>query len=182
MTEPDEGDEQMPDEQQSIEEMQTERNKLDGLLVILGSLAHGLEHVLGRGAATVTFRAGRKIGLKSTINEKNEELTKALEILQRELERNGIQWPFEIWKPHDAEQAIYSKDGGIATKLVFRNCMVRCALFRYSHAQQQSLCMMNHGVFCGYLQNIIGKRVGLEIIHAGENACLKELTITEVAP
>jgi predicted hydrocarbon binding protein len=173
----------MPDEPRSSNELEAERKKLDGLLVIMASLAHGLEHTLGRGAATVTFRAGRKIGLKTTVSEKSEDLLKALEILQRELESTGIQWPFEVWKPQDATEAIYKKDDGCtATKLVFRNCMVRCSLFRYSHNQQQSLCMMNHGVFCGYLQNIVGKRVGLEIIHAGENACLKELTISEGAP
>ena len=169
----------MQDTKQNTNDDENERRKLDGLLVIMASLAHGLEHVLGRGAATVTFRAGRKIGLKSQSSGQSEDLTKALDILRQALERDGIRWPFEVWKPNDAPSATYEKDGGVATKLVFRNCMVRCSLFRYSHQQQQSLCMMNHGVFCGYLQNIVGKRVGLEILHAGENACLKELTIGE---
>jgi predicted hydrocarbon binding protein len=158
---------------------QVERETLDGLLVIMASLSHGLEQVLGRGAATVTFRAGRKIGLKSQVQEKSNDLAKALQILQVELKRNGIHWPFEIWKPKDSGEVFYQKDGHLATKLVFRNCMVRCSLFRYSHEQEQSLCMMNHGLFCGYLQNILGKRVDLEIIHAGQCACLKELTVTE---
>ena len=161
---------------------QVERGKLDGLLVIMASLSHGLEHVLGRGAATVTFRAGRKIGLKSQVQEKSADLAKALELLPKELERNGINWPFEIWKPKDSGDAFYQKDGNLATKLVFRNCMVRCSLFRYSHEQEQSLCMMNHGLFCGYLQNILGKRVDLEILHAGQCACLKELTVKEGNP
>ena len=71
----------------------------------------------------------------------------------------------------------FDKDGKQAVKLVFRNCMVRCALFRYGHEQKQSLCMMNHGLFCGYVQKITGKRADLEILHAGENACLKELLL-----
>ena len=161
---------------------QVQRGKLDGLLVIMASLSHGLEHVLGRGASTVTFRAGRKIGLKSQVQEKSADLAKALELLPRELERNGINWPFEVWKPKDASETFYQKDGNLATKLVFRNCMVRCSLFRYSHEQEQSLCMMNHGLFCGYLQNILGKRVDLEIVHAGQCACLKELTVKEGNP
>jgi predicted hydrocarbon binding protein len=156
-----------------------ERGKLDGLLVIMASLSHGLEQVLGRGAATVTFRAGRKIGLKSQVQEKSSELAKALELLPKELERNGINWPFEVWKPTNSNKTFYQKDGNLATKLVFRNCMVRCSLFRYSHEQEQSLCMMNHGLFCGYLQNILGKRVDLEILHAGQCACLKELTMKQ---
>ena len=36
---------------------------------------------------------------------------------------------------------------------------------------------MNHGLFCGLLEKIHGKRANLEIIHAGENACLKVLTV-----
>jgi len=158
---------------------QAQRGKLDGLLVIMASLSHGLEHVLGRGASTVTFRAGRKIGLKAQVQEKSADLKKALEIVPSELERNGIHWPFEIWKPSNSSEVFYQKDGNLATKLVFRNCMVRCSLFRYSHEQEHSLCMMNHGLFCGYLQNILGKRVDLEIIHAGQCACLKELTVKE---
>jgi len=159
-----------------------DRGKLDGLLVIMASLSHGLEHVLGRGAATVTFRAGRKIGLKTQVQEKSSDLAKALELLPQELERNGIHWPFEVWKPANSSETFYQKEGNLATKLVFRNCMVRCSLFRYSHEQEQSLCMMNHGVFCGYLQNILGKRVDLEILHAGQSACLKELTVKEGNP
>jgi predicted hydrocarbon binding protein len=161
--------------------VETDRGKLDGLLVIMGSLSHGLEHVLGRGAATVTFRAGRKIGLKSDVQQQSADLPTALSILQQELESKGIRWPFEIWKPEESDSQFYQKDGQLSTKLVFRNCLVRCALFRYSHEQQLSLCMMNHGLFCGYLQKILGKRVDLEIIHAGENACLKELIVRETA-
>jgi hypothetical protein len=40
--------------------------------------------------------------------------------------------------------------------------------------------MMNHGLFCGFLQKITGKRADLNIIHAGENACIKELTLEPI--
>jgi predicted hydrocarbon binding protein len=155
------------------------KGELQGLLVFMASLSHGLEQVLGRGAASLTFRAGRTIGLKSEVSGKSTDLTKALQILQGDLTRKGIAWPFEMWKAEADKDYFYPKDGKRAVKLVFSNCMVRCALFRYSHEQKQSLCMMNHGLFCGYLQNITGKRADLEIIHAGENACLKELIVAE---
>jgi hypothetical protein len=157
-------------------EMQKE---LEGLLVTMASLAHGLEQVLGRGAAPVTFRAGRNVGLKAEITRRESDPMKALQVLQEELRQKGIQWPFEPWKPASASSYLYDKSGKKALKLVFRNCMVRCALFRYSHEQKQSLCMMNHGLFCGYMQKITGQRAELEILHAGENACLKELVLTE---
>jgi hypothetical protein len=38
---------------------------------------------------------------------------------------------------------------------------------------------MNHGVFCGLLDQIHGVRSNLEILHAGENACLKLLTVEQ---
>ena len=47
--------------------------------------------------------------------------------------------------------------------------MVRCALFRYGHPQKLSLCLMNHGLFCGLLEKIHGGSANLDILHAGEN-------------
>jgi len=153
------------------------RDELQGLLVVMASLSHGLEQTLGRGAETVTFRAGRTVGLKGGAAAPEPDLLSALDKVARALEASGIEWPFEVWKPAAATSAIYEKDGKQAVKLVFRNCMVRCALFRYGHEQKQSLCMMNHGFFCGYVQKFTGKRAELDILHAGENACLKELLL-----
>jgi predicted hydrocarbon binding protein len=154
------------------------RDELQGLLVVMASLSHGLEQVLGRGAETVTFRAGRTVGLKSGKAEADGDLLAALAKVAEALKAGGIEWPFEVWKPASAENLVYDKDGKQAVKLVFRNCMVRCALFRYGHEQKQSLCMMNHGFFCGYVQKFTGKRAELDILHAGENACLKELLLS----
>jgi predicted hydrocarbon binding protein len=154
-------------------------HELQGLLVVMASLSHGLEHVLGRGAAPVTFRAGRTVGLKSDVKRQEVGLLEALKGLEQELLRQGIVWPFEPFKPQGAADFVYQKDGKPAVKLIFRNCMVRCALFRYGHEQKLSLCMMNHGLFCGYVQKITGKRAELEILHAGESACLKELVLSE---
>jgi predicted hydrocarbon binding protein len=154
------------------------RDELQGLLVVMASLSHGLEQVLGRGAETVTFRAGRTVGLKSGAAQPEADLLAALDKVAQALKAGGIEWPFEVWKPAAQASAVYEKDGRQAVKLVFRNCMVRCALFRYGHEQKQSLCMMNHGFFCGYVQKFTGKRAELEILHAGENACLKELLVT----
>lgn len=157
--------------------IEQKRGELQGLQVLMASISHGLETVLGRGAAPITFRAGRTIGCKATVGEHTTDVLQALEVVDRELVRAGIRWPFELWKPDQATDFFYAKNGGSAAKIVFRNCLVRSALFRYSHEQKQSLCLMNHGFFCGYLQNVLGKRVDLDIIHAGENACLKELVI-----
>jgi predicted hydrocarbon binding protein len=61
--------------------------------------------------------------------------------------------------------------------LVFRDCMIRQSLLRFGHPQQGSLCNMMYGFFAGALETIMGKKATLEIRHAGENACLKMLTV-----
>jgi hypothetical protein len=154
------------------------REELQGLLVVMASLSHGLEQMMGRGADTVTFRAGRTVGLKSNVASQDGDILSALVRVGEALKASGVEWPFEAWKPAAESSFVYEKGGKQAVKLVFHNCMVRCALFRYGHEQKQSLCMMNHGLFCGYVQKITGKRAELEILHAGENACLKELLLT----
>ncbi|MGD0836717.1 MAG: hypothetical protein ABSB49_08765 [Polyangia bacterium] len=153
------------------------KGELQGLLAVMASLSHGLEKVLGRGAETVTFRAGKTVGLKASAGAREGDVLQALVRVGQALKASGVEWPFEAWKPAAESSFVYDKDGGQAVKLVFRNCMVRCALFHYGHEQRQSLCMMNHGLFCGYVQKITGKRAELDILHAGENACLKELLL-----
>ena len=154
------------------------RDETQGLMVFMASLSHGLEQVLGRGAAPVTFRAGRTIGLKADIAKQPDiSLQDALTVVGGALRERGINWEFELWKPASESSFTYDKDGKTAAKLVFHNCMVRCALFRYSHEQKLSLCMMNHGLFCGLLERIYGQPAELEIVHAGENACYKVLTV-----
>ncbi len=150
---------------------------VQGLLVFLASLSHGLENVLGRSASTITYRAGRTIALRDKTEVKETDVLKALERVRERLQAVGIHWPFEVYKPAAQSDLILERDGKKVLRLVFHHCMVRCALFRYSHEQKQSLCLMNHGVFCGHLQSVLGKRADLEIVHAGESACLKELVI-----
>jgi len=154
--------------------------RLQGLMAFLASSANGLELLLGRGAPSITFRAGRSTGRKVKV-EKTEgsDLLKALDVLTEEMNRIGIQWPFEPYKKKADAELITKSEGKEELRLVFKHCMVRSSLFRYGHPQKLSLCMMNHGVFCGLLEQIYGGKANLEIIHAGENACIKLLTVTK---
>lgn len=153
--------------------------RLQGLMVFLASASNGLEDLLGRGAPSITFRAGRSMGLKvKGVKEEKSDLLKALDVVWEEMCQVGMRWAFEPYKKKEEPELITTSDEGkLQLKLVFRNCMVRSSLFRYSHPQKLSLCMMNHGYFCGLLQNIYGTKANLEILHAGENACLKLLTV-----
>jgi hypothetical protein len=161
------------------ESVTSKAGELQGLMVLLASLSSGLESTLGRGASTITFRAGRTIGLRHKVGKPTSDPIEALKILDSTLRATGIEWPFEVWKEAGKSEPYYEKDGKRMLKLVFHHCMVRCSLFRYAHEQKLSLCMMNHGLFCGYYQAITGKKADLDIVHAGDSACLKELVIHE---
>ncbi len=55
--------------------------------------------------------------------------------------------------------------------------MIRNILYTFAHEQKGALCYMNHGFFEGALEAITGMKVSLEPIHAGENACIKDLVL-----
>lgn len=152
--------------------------RLSNVSYFLGALAHGAEQNLGKGSHSFGFLAGKKFGAQAAEGvEQSADPGKAVAILRAALEKQGIWWDFEPFA--GAGQMIADgEDGAKVMRLAFHTCIVRSALFRYGHEQKQSLCMMNHGFFCGYVQKFTGKRAELDIIHAGENACLKELVLT----
>lgn len=157
----------------------TEKLKeVQGLSVFLASVASGLEEVLGDGAGAITYRAGRTSGRKTEVAAKEDsDLLKALDLVWDEMCRLGMRWHFVPYQPAGQATMVVHEDGVAKVHLVFDNCMVRCALFRYGHPQKLSLCLMNHGLFCGLLEKIHGGSANLDILHAGENACLKLLTV-----
>jgi hypothetical protein len=152
--------------------------KVQGLMVLLSSLANGLDDFFGQGAASITYRAGRTVGLKTPVlRQERDDLLKALEVVSLTMSGIGIQWAFEPYKKKADADLITVENDQKQIQLVFHNCMVRSSLFRYGHPQHLSLCMMNHGLFCGLLEQVYGLPANLNITHAGENACLKVLTV-----
>lgn len=145
----------------------------------MAALSAGIEPILGRGANSMTMSAGRNLGRKfSAEAKKTTDVLEAIEEVRHVLETNSCLWGFEPFKPKGQEQFVVQNDNGDAeVMLVFRDCMIRQALFRFGHPQQGSLCNMMYGFFAGALETIMGKQATLEIKHAGENACLKLLTV-----
>lgn len=155
-----------------------ELQNLQGLMVFLASMAKGLEEVMGRGAGAITYRAGRTTGLGRDVEaEPTDDLFEALDGVWDEMCRLGMRWRFRPYQMPGETELVRHENGRDKLHLVFGNCMVRCALFRYGHPQKLSLCLMNHGLFCGLLERISGRHANLDILHAGENACLKVLTV-----
>ena len=152
-------------------------NRVQGLMVFLGSLTDSLETSVGRGAKAVCARAGRKTGLNRQVQRTERDLLDALEAVRQEMLAMGINWPFAPYKKGAEPELITHRDGIREIHLPFQNCIVRCTLFRYGFPQGMSLCETKHGLFCGLFEKIYGARAKLEITHAGENACLLKLKV-----
>ncbi|MDY0301401.1 MAG: hypothetical protein RBQ99_07435 [Trichlorobacter sp.] len=154
------------------------RLALQEAMVFLGAIASGMEEAVGESASNISYLAGKNLG-KNLSNSipKTDNLEQALEATRTVLLENGFLWLFEPFKTHDRPALIMENEEGSDITLVFSDCMIRQSLFRFGHAQKGSLCTMMNGFFAGALQNIMGVDSALEITHAGENACLKKLTL-----
>lgn len=152
-----------------------EMQNTQGLMVFLGSIANGLEALLGRGSDSVCFRAGRNVGLSWKVEQKEPDVIKAVERVRQEMLRMGINWPMTPYKKAAETALVEQKDGIREMRLAVQNCIVRCTLFRYGFPQRQSLCNSKHGLFCGLFDRVNDNRSTMEILHAGENGCLLKL-------
>jgi hypothetical protein len=158
--------------------MQEPLGKLHNCACFVSALACATEKNIGKGSHSVCALAGKRFGREAMSGQQQaDDPLRAIEMLRGALRDLGILWQFE---PFAGEKPSPIEVEGTTRKirLVFHTCMVRNALFRYAHEQKQSLCSMAHGVFAGAMEQVFpGCKATLEIIHAGPNACLKELIL-----
>lgn len=156
----------------------TQRLALQDAMVFLGAIASGTEQAIGESATRISYLAGVNLGKKLSAGvPRTDDIEIALAAVRTVLLDNDYLWLFETFKSHDQAELVREGEDGTRVMLVFRDCMIRQSLFRFGHTQKGSLCNMMYGFFAGALQNIMGREILLEIIHAGENACLKQLTV-----
>ena len=162
-----------------MEEILKKRRTLQETMNFMAALSAGIEPILGRGANSMTMAAGRNLGRKFSQGSKTtDDLMEAVDEVRNILVANSCLWGFEPFKPEGQENFVSRNEKGeYEMLLVFRDCMIRQALFRFGHPQQGSLCNMMYGFFAGALESIMGKKATLTIKHAGENSCLKKLTV-----
>ncbi len=155
-------------------------DRFHGVAYLLGALAHASEKNLGQSSHSICMLAGKKFGREAVVDvEQTDDPEKAVQLLKVALEKRGIVWDFEPFIG-ERDELIEKRDGADVMRIVFRTCMVRNALFRYAHEQKESMCYMAHGVFSGAMEKVMpGKKVALEILHAGPNACLKEMILDD---
>lgn len=155
------------------------QQQVQGLMMFVVALSDSLEATTGRGSEAVCFQAGKKVGLGWKVERTTSDISLALELVRQEMEKMGINWPFEVKYP------LQSLPEHREIKLPFQNCTVRCSLFRYGFPQGKALCQTKHGLFCGLFEKIYGvEKTYLDIFErgkknagAGENACLLTLKI-----
>jgi predicted hydrocarbon binding protein len=161
-----------------MSELHTYRSSLQETMTFLGAMASGLELAIGESANSITYLAGKRLGMQLSQDvEKTDDIEQALTAVTNVLLANSCLWHFEPFKTHDRPDMIQVSEAGDEINLVFRDCMIRQSLFKFGHNQKGSLCNMMFGFFSGALQNIMGRDSTLDILHAGENACYKRLTI-----
>lgn len=159
-------------------ETNDQRLALQDAMVFLGAIASGTEQAIGESAKGISYLAGVNLGKKLSEGVPHTgDILEALDSTRDVLVKNDYLWMFEPFKTHDQETVVQESEDGTQVMLVFRDCMIRQSLFRFGHAQKGSLCNMMYGFFAGALQNIMGRESSLEIVHAGENACYKKLTV-----
>lgn len=162
-----------------MNELEETRETLQETMNFLGALAAGIEEMVGRPSSAMAYVAGKKLGRQfSKEAPKTDDLDAALVSVREVLADNHFHWNYEPFKPVARDEMVtVDEEGNIEVMLVFRDCMIRQALFCYGHPQQQSMCTMMYGFFAGALETIMGRKAELEIVHAGENACLKRLRV-----
>lgn len=154
------------------------RASLQQTMTFLGAIASGIEQAIGESANSISYLAGKRLGMSLSEHiAKTDDIEQALASVTDVLLANGCLWHFEPFRTHDRPELVRSTDQGDDIHLVFRDCMIRQSLFMFGHHQKGSLCNMMFGFFSGALQNIMGRESTLDILHAGENACYKRLTI-----
>ena len=148
-------------------------------MVFLCSVWAAVEKIYGASAGVMTTRAGKQLGSGFVSNREKVaegDLLAALEEVSSALAEAGLIWKIEPWKKQEQGDFVFLEGDKARIKLVFRDCMVRSCLFHSGHHQNEALCQMAHGYFTGAVEQLSGGKVNLAVIHAGENACLKELT------
>jgi hypothetical protein len=161
-----------------VETLLETRASLQEAMTFLGALAAGIEQAIGESANSISYLAGKRLGMQFSHDAPvTDDIEHALVTVRNILQKNNCLWQFEPFKPHDRPALIETTGEADEILLVFRDCMIRQSLFKFGHHQKGSLCNMMFGFFSGALLNIMRHDSTLEILHAGENGCYKKLII-----
>lgn len=159
--------------------MSKEKSKrLDSILSLyftsLGTFGVALSDIIGFGAKSLSYNSGKSLARSLTKGMSAGSIEEALRKVSEVFE--GA-WVVEVFERKHGEKP--SDPRGTVYELVFRDCPIRQTCFREGVKQGEVLCYLTHGVIAGAMENLLGKRVELDIEKPGANACLKKLIVFE---
>ncbi len=152
----------------------SESRRVDAYLSLLATINNGIEDLLGPASKGLIMGTGVKEGRRLAENlHKTNSLKPAVDLLNKAYE--GV-WHIELRK-HDSTDAYFYEDelGRASFDIIVRDCPVRAAITQKNLKQCGPLCFLSNGYLCGMLEEIMGEKVGMEILHAGPLACKKRM-------
>ncbi len=127
---------------------------------------------MGKGSLGIIYQAGKDAGkADGQALDKSEDLGTALALINAS--RFDV-WNSEIWKDAGRETAVVEEDGVKKAHVVFRECPIRQVCLSQGVPLDGTVCRLAHGYYAGLLAAVLDKKVDLQTIAAGPNACKKE--------
>lgn len=164
-------DYEIEEEFRTFEEYET---ALHAVMDISGEMVHIIESATGKGARALCYTVSKGYGAKlGMMLGKKNGVEEALDALNE----NQDWWNINLWSKHD-EPLIEESDGVKKFKILIRDCTVRQTLLRVNLPQRSTMCHLTNGYIIGALEAMLDVKGNIEILHAGNNACLKEITLT----
>ncbi len=153
--------------------MNTETRQVDAYLSILTTINKGIVELLGPASKGLIFGTGVEEGKRLADGlEKTDTIQKAIKTLNEVY--HGV-WGIELHHK-EGESYFYMDDlGQPSFNIMIRECPIRPAVKLKGLEQCGPICYLTNGYLCGMLGEILGEKVGMEIVHAGPLACKKRI-------
>ncbi|MEA2075398.1 MAG: hypothetical protein U9O85_06655 [Euryarchaeota archaeon] len=167
-------DYEIEEEFRTFEEYET---ALHALMDVVGMSVHITESMVGRSSRAFYYRLNKDYGAKiGKMAGKKKNVEEAIESLRRCQDW----WDIQLWSK-SGESLIDESEDDIKFKIVIRDCIIRQTLLRENLPQRSMMCYLTNGFIMGALETMLDMKGDIEVIHAGNNACLKEITLTDIA-
>lgn len=127
------------------------------------------EGVLGKGAPAMMYQAGRDAGCREGCRKGRTD--DPMEALRRILSEGDDVWRFDTWLEPGRDDEWTESEDRRSTSLVFRRCPLMNLSRNVGSTPGGLLCQATHGYMAGCMEQSLGRRVDMRIIHCGPRAC-----------
>ena len=112
---------------------------------------------------------GKRIALDF---QKTDTIQSAIMTLNEAYE--GV-WSIELHAKEGESHFFLDELGQPSFNVIVRDCPIRDAVKHKNLEQCGPICYLTNGYLCGMLGEILGEKVGMEIVYAGPLACKKRI-------